>query len=646
MEVGFSQSYFETLPEYAIPNGVPQVWPVSIAGRTYLVDTSFEPYRRDAFRHRSIQAQRQSIDLTNIPGEGTVNTEGLWRRSALDWSMGAGQPYQDRKGSDDARFEESKGVNPWSKWQVALLDDTEQVRSSAGQTQVLQAGNRVYVLDIAAQTLKFSTDLSTWTTVTSTPSHMAMLATDGFNVWIANNATGSSLYVTTATSSSASALITSSMDNCYGVWWAGERLMTAAANTVWNITSATPGAAPTALWSHPDPNWVVTSMSDGSSQIYIGGYDPGAGRPLASAVYRTTIEATGTALTVPVQALPMEGGEYVTCLYGYLNFMFVGSNLGIRMCRTLSQYDPTGNAGDLEAGPLVPGLYTPGPVTLPVRAMVGNNRFIYFGWSDYDNVSTGIGRMDLSAFVDTQAPAFTSDLMVTGQGEVTSMDWDTVNNSPIFCVTGLGVYIDSGVPVESGFIDSGLVGFGIPDDKILMAGDIGTLIPQQGSVTMSLGVDDASDNSLAVVGSQQSSANGGTSNQSPFAINQLRGEQFSVRMTLTRDPVTGQSPFLHRWTLKAFPAITAGTTISVVLCLWKQVDLNGQDRFTDPYAEKAFLENLRRTQTVVQYVEGPYSALVVVDEVDWLPTKERDQDTNGGYQGDCIVYLKTWDLGS
>jgi len=277
---------------------------------------------------------------------------------------------------------------------------------------------------------------------------------------------------------------------------------------------------------------------------------------------------------------------------------------------------------------------------------VGSGRFIYFGWSNYDNVSTGIGRLDISTFIDTQAPAFTSDLMVTGAGEVTSMDWSTINNAPLICVKGSGVWTDSGTTVATGFVDSGLVGFGISDDKILMAGDIGTLNPQQGSVTMAIAVDTSADTVLASVGTQQSSLSGGTSNQSPFAINQIRGEQFAVRMTLARDPITFKSPILHRWTIKAFPAITAGTTISVVLCLWKQVDLNGQDRFVDPYAEKAFLENLRRTQTVITYVEGPYSTLGVIDEIDFLPTKQRDQDTSGGYEGDCIVYIKSWDLGS
>ena len=56
--------------------------------RTFPVDTSFEPYRREAFRHKSIPAQRESIQMTNIMGEGTVNTEGLWRREQREWSMG------------------------------------------------------------------------------------------------------------------------------------------------------------------------------------------------------------------------------------------------------------------------------------------------------------------------------------------------------------------------------------------------------------------------------------------------------------------------------------------------------------------------------------------------------------------------------
>jgi hypothetical protein len=35
-----------------------------------------------------------------------------------------------------------------------------------------------------------------------------------------------------------------------------------------------------------------------------------------------------------------------------------------------------------------------------------------------------------------------------------------------------------------------------------------------------------------------------------------------------------------------------------------------------------------------------------VDEIDWLPEKFRDANAAGGYQGNIIVYLKTWNLWS
>jgi hypothetical protein len=375
----------------------------------------------------------------------------------------------------------------------------------------------------------------------------------------------------------------------------------------------------------------------------MAGYDASSSVGTNSVVYRSTIEATGTALTIPVQALPLEGGEYCTSLYGYLNFIFVGTNLGIRMCRTLAAYDPTGNQGDLEAGPLFPGLFPPGPLTGVPNQMVGNNRFIYFPWTNYDTVSTGIGRADLSTFIDTQAPAFTSDLMVTGQGIIESLDWSNINSAPIFVVNGLGVYTDSGSPVSSGYVESGLIEYGISDDKILWAGDIGSVTPQQGTITMGVSTDGST---FANVGAQQSAANGGSPVQSPFAINQTRGNLFTTKMTLSADSVTGETPIMHRWTLKALPAITAGTTISVVILLYGTVDNRGQDLFFDQYAELEILENWRTTQTVVEYVEGPYSAMCVVDEIDWLPFKESDANPEGGYGGDCIVYLKTVDIGA
>jgi hypothetical protein len=698
----------------------PQFMEVTIAGRPYVLDTSFEPYRRDAFRHRSIQAQRESISLDNIPGEGTVNTEGLWRRLAQDWHFGAGQPYQDRKDSIDARFSISKGINPWMQWQVELLNDTKKVISLPGNARVVQCGGYVYVLDLTAQTVKFTSDLVNWTTVTGYGGvGLSAMTTDGYNLWIADSdPSAEGIYTTTAGAAKAFPYVSSQQFE--GIWFVGDRLMATWGNNVYNITTiplnvgtttsaitngstvtsvaigggiqqnvaagavltlsnvlgnlqvlvanapATIGAtsisvnsvtananydngstltlipgAGTPLWSHPNLAFRISSMCAGSSQIYIGGY-VSATVPVQSTVYRTTIEATGTALTIPVQALPMEGGEYCTSLYGYLNFVFVGSNLGVRMCRTIAAFDPTGNEGDLEAGPLLPGLFPPGPVNSAVLTMVGNNRFMYFGWNNYDSVSTGLGRCDLSTFIDTQAPAFASDLMVTGQGIVTSMDWCTITNAPIFVVDGVGLYTAATTFVPSGYVTSGAIGYGIPDSKIVLAGNIGTVQPQSGTVSMALAADSNS-NIFAFVGNQTPTS----SSNSILPVNATRGDLFTVQTTLTRDPVTGQSPIMHRWMLKAIPAITAGTTVSVVIRMWQVEEIAGQDYFFDPYTEKAFLENLRTTQTVFAYTEGPLTYdYCTVDEIDWLPEKRWDASAYGGFVGDIIVYLKTYDLGA
>jgi len=410
--------------------------------------------------------------------------------------------------------------------------------------------------------------------------------------------------------------------------------MASSGPNLYNILTS--GSPPSPLWTHPNPNWKFSSMAAGAGNIYYAGYDSTGFTN--SIIYQDTIESTGTALTIPVQALPLEGGEYCTSLYGYLNYIFVGTNLGLRMCRTLSQYDPTGNQGDLEAGPLIPGLFPPGPVSNPVQCMVGNNRFLYFGWSNYDNESTGLGRLDLSTFIDTQAPAFTSDLMVTGQGLITSLDWSPFSDAPIFVVEGSGVWADSGTVLASGYVESGYIGYGIPDDKILWAGDIGTVQPQVGTVAMSLAAD-SGDGNLTLVGTQPA---GGSPLQSSFATPQIRGELFTVRMTLTSE--NGISPTMHRWTLKALPAITAGTTISAVILLYQTISNRGGDTYYDAYTEYQYLYNLRTTQTLVEYQEGPFSAMCVIDELDWLPFKERDSDPNGGFLGDLIVYLKTCDI--
>ena len=62
--------------------------------------------------------------------------------------------------------------------------------------------------------------------------------------------------------------------------------------------------------------------------------------------------------------------------------------------------------------------------------------------------------------------------------------------------------------------------------------------------------------------------------------------------------------------------------------------------FIDPYDNFSWLENLRQIQDVVTYTEGPISAPCVIESLDWIPHKRRDNYENG-FEGDCVVMFKT-----
>ena len=728
--MGYTATFDEPflLAPTAASGDVPGVFEVSINGIAYPIDTSFEPYRRDAFRHRSIPAQRQSADITNIPGEATVNTQGLWRREQQDWRGGAGQLFFDRRSSDATRFRTSKGVNTWFPWQASLLPDTTLIKAATDSaTQVCVVGSYVYLM--TSTTLQFSPDLVTWTSCTGLSGTLHSITTDGYDVWVACGTAGvyhgvaGTAAMTSYVTCGASATITL-------VSYSGGRLMAAGGTYVWNLVSAgvveitppastatltavlTTGTAITSIqvsplpqaitsgdtvtvtgtigdqtwaasasvpkgataipvtsanatttypvgsqvsdsgWAtsglgspdatggvgflmdYPNASWVWTSFTGGEGQVYMSGY---AGN--VSQVYRTQVEATGSALTVPVLSAPMPYGEIVYSLYGYLNFVLMGTSAGARFCETLNANDPSGNAGDLRLGAIVPDLVD--PMTAPCLCFCGQNQFVWFGWSNYDSGSTGLGRMDLTNFTSEFTPAYTSDLMASAQGQITSMAWlgagvtfngtMTATNGPVFVVQGVGLYGPASTYVAAGTIDGGYYTFGLPDNKIAMLYDVKAQYPLDGSFGATLAVDQGAPVSVGSVSTWPTSA---------LTVPQLTGEYLEPVLTITAGSGNTTTPTILRTVLKALPAVVSGIEISAVLRIWEHIEEQDREYWFDPYAEYARFTQYYTTQQIVTYQEGPFVTQVTVDEIDWLPHARRD-DQDGGFQGNLIVYLKT-----
>ena len=817
---------------------------ISIAGRKYAVDTSFEPYRREAFRHRTIPAQRQSINLTNIAGEGTVNSEGLWRREQVDWSMGSGQQFLDRKGdSSDTRFYQSKGLDVFSSpYQFTLLPDVQKQYNSTNSNLLLsRCGPNIFFVD--GSTVKVTPDWVSPTTctftqfqpngtggvtisgatyapgvftyTTSVDHHLSV----GYNVTISGisptvfNLTGTIASVPSSTSFTINATTPSNITaissnsttwtftapsnvvvvgetitiagctpSAYnGTWTIATRTSTqftitqsgnpgtgttlgtyvpvfvsngtVVCNTVFGgsgagaVTSvnsidtndtyvfvatdqgvfyakytdtafvlyAAPdvttgftggydmvrccndqviasrkntlyafagrnnlfGTAPTlaeVLNTHSNPSWVWSDATGGATQVYFSGYVKNGSSGYSGCVYRSGLQGSTTTVTsgvtattnnsviqpfilnTPVQALPMSPDEYPTCIQGYLNFIFVGTNKGIRMCQTLSNYDPTATStGDLKSGPLIPNIlqpFTPDRQTKGVTGIIGNGRFIWFTWSNYDLSSTGLGKLDLSTFIngDPLAPAYASDLMAgtitsTVQGVVTTLDWNPITKSPMFAVASSGIYTQASSFVPIGNLNSGIYTFGIPDKKNPVFFDYGCYLPSGTKVQAAINIDEHDPDFRGPIVLPAITA----SSESEFSIpSGYTGENLSTTLTVYSNPPTytgdpgayNVTPTVYRWTTKAWPAVTSEVTISPVIQLFSVNRIDGEEMYTDPYEELVFLDNLRRDQAIITYQEGNITVPVIIDALDWLPHKRRDNYENG-FEGDCVVFMKT-----
>lgn len=609
---------------------VPGTYDVAIGGHGYMIDTTFEFGRRDSFRHSSIPAQRDATDITNQPGEGTINPQGLWRSEFNDWSMGSGQLFVDRKESFPNRFHHSQGVDVFTnKWYAGLLPDTTELIADTDTTcQVLVVNG--FLIKLNSSGVGYSTNGTTYTALTGLSGTPVSMCSDGASIYIACGTGG--VYTCVAGTWTTSQLVDVSSQDVYFVAYCSNVLLVADGTSLYQI-SGTTTSWPTALITQPEASWTWNSACGGNGWIYLGGFAGTASSATVSSVYKTQFASDGTTLAAPAVATPLPPGEAVYSLFAFVNYILMGTSLGMRFCQTLGLIDPSGqDTGLLKIGPIIPNLQE--LATKPVRCFTANQRFVYFGWSNYSastvkatDTCTGLGWLDISTFTGDQTPAYSSNLMVGGTGEVTSMDW--WEGAPVFTVKGKGVYTAASTYVPSGNIYSGYISFRIPDQKILVAYSVDTTSATS-SVGASINQDDENTYSLGIVS--------GTTNL--FSVPQVYGELFETDLTLYATVSDTVGTTLRRATLQAFPAITAGKNIITALRFWDELETRAGRRGFYVYQELAFLEGLRQAQTVVTYQEGTNTWSVVVDDIDFVEY-EPSALPAGGFQGICMVTLKT-----
>lgn len=586
---------------------VPGSFPVALAGHNYMVDLASQDLHGEFFYRRSVPVLRSQADQSTTPNESSVSPDDMWRRSFSSWHLGAGQTHADRDNSSPYRFRSSKGVNVWSKWKTTLHPDTAKVLTSANNVRMVTAGSRTYLLD--GQNIKYSADITaaspTFTTVTGTPaSTPTAITTDGYTVYVSYP---TALYTTNTGTSAATISSVTQVFTLLG--YAKGRLLGANSNVLYNITTL--ASNPSALYTHPNSNFTWVAFTPGPSSIYCMGYSGDK-----SLLYRTNVKADGTALDIPVACGELPDGEILRSALGYLGLVVLGSDVGVRLASTDS-------AGNLTIG----GLIRIGSV----RALVGYDRFVWFGWTNYDSTSTGLGRLDLQNFTDTDTPAYASDLMATAQGIVGSVV--VVGGVAVFAVDASGIWAPTTALVASGSMDSGLITYDLADPKTAMFVNVKTAaLPTGASVVTALSADG---DTFATVGTHSTAGSSGPTED--HTVGQVRGETFELRQTLARATDTSTGPTLTRHTLRAYA--TPSRSFEWVLPLIIQDSVN-------PYGSQAYAMNVATEtdylfdllNTLVTLQVGSQSFQVFVQDVIALP--HHLAADRSAYEGTVSVHLK------
>lgn len=601
----FSEPYYTGTGSSA---DVPGLYRVAINGHTYVVDNKV------GITRQSIPYMRPQQDTTETLGEQSLSSDDLWPRAQDSWHMGAGQTYLDRAGSDRARFRSSKGVDPWTKWELNLLGGTTSLIASANANLYLaQAGTMTFLTD--GQILRFTNaDLTTvpaWTAATGGPAVTASaLTSDGFTAYVAYGASGVySLSKTTALATGIQASYNTLA--CTVLGYVRGRLMAANLNSIYNITAA--GAPPAVHYTHPNTDFRWVGFAEGQSCLYAAGYSGDR-----SLIYRIGVKADGTGLDAAVPAAELPHGEVVRSVGAYLGFVLIGTDRGVR-------FAVAGSTGDLTLGALI-------PTGNPVLCFEGQDRFVWYGLTGYDATSTGLGRLDLTAFTSSLTPAYASDLMTAGTSAVQAViscgaDYDR----RAFTVSGLGVFAETSAKVASGTLDTGFITYGIPYDKVAISADI-RLRALAGTYELALSRDGAG---FTSVGTAYTA--GATSASFPTA--QAVAETFELRHTLTRDAaVTSTGPTVTRWTLRASPAPPMGEVWEIPLLMHEALFIDGGTVTQDVQQELAFLYALRADRRLATFQVGSESHSVFVENYKWQSYSE---DAASDWTGTLTLQLKS-----
>ena len=560
---------------FADPNVTPQG--VSLNGVDYPIDLR-------KYRHNGLPRFRNGVVTSQEANDALLNPEAAWWRYRFSWHQGAGQNIDELdEDSLSARYEASRGVDVWTKYQACLLPDTETKNKSLTASNIWMVATATYVYVSDGSTVQRCADpelgaSATWSSITGLSGTVQGMCTDGTNVYIA---TTSDVYVvsTTVAASTFSTAGTASYDECAVV---ANRLIVAKDNIIGELGTSTF----TPIYTHFQAGFVWTSIFAVGSRIYFGGYSGNR-----SEIYTAITDSAG-ALVLSTEVAQLAYGELIYTALAYAGSVILGTSFGVRFCQV-------GEDGTLNYGPLIDDYGA-------CYALSAEGRFVWAGIENFPDSGTGLVRLALDTFTDTLLPAYAPDIFTTASSDQVEAI-ARFGDSTLFAVTADEVYGENpGSYVTTGYIDSGDITFGTVEDKAISETRVQyDELAANESVAIAL-----TDRQGTSIGSKTDSIDGSDELTLDVVGNNI--DRARVRVTLTGDGTT--TPCLKQWRMRAYP-IAPGTEEWIVpLILHSRVRLDlGSVVSLDPWDATAEIRDIWQNQEIVLYKEGDYSYRVRID---------------------------------
>jgi hypothetical protein len=565
----------------------------------FIASTDEQPYRRE-----SAPSKREQIDQTTEPGEQSFT--GWWFRSQSSFHLGAGAKFFEPAQDETLRFryQDSEGVDVWTKGQASLLKDTVKVLTTTNNALIIGANDGTNDCLVVAdgsnlKKITLSTDTPTVTTYTLVAGHTTQvfqsLTTDGTRYFAADttaihvgNIGGTTSDDTTYATGTARVVIN----------FVKQRLFAGVTNKLYELNpNATPAgshatiALPTAHYTHPNSAWSWTAITESGPAIYAAGY---AGK--SSAIYKVTLkdDATLNAATVTAE-LPV--GETVQSLFSYLGYIIIGTSKGVRV----AQVEP--NTGDLAYGPLI------FETTDGVKSIFAKDRFVWCAGKP--NSITGLIRIDLSEQISPLRFAYAPDLQATGTSVVNSVT--QIGDRVAFGTVDNGVWVERATQlVASGFIRTGFIRYATIESKFFkflkVRGDL-----DEGTIDVSTITNNEVVTFLYNVAAESSNKDLGIAR--PFGAQ----EYLAFKFTLNRDSVdVTKGALMSGYQVKALPAIEKQRLIQFPLYCY-DVEMDKYNNIVGSEDDRAFdriseLEEIEKTGNIVTIqdfrTDETYSALI------------------------------------